>query len=32
VSTLQAGYFRQAPGGGWVWGAKFSYAYLGREA
>jgi opacity protein-like surface antigen len=29
---LQAGYFRQVPGSGWVWGAKFSYAYLGREA
>jgi len=29
---LQVGYFRQIPGSGWVWGSKFSYAYLGQEA
>ena len=30
--ALQGGYFRQAPGGDWVWGTKLSYAYLDASA
>jgi opacity protein-like surface antigen len=26
--VIQGGYFRQVPGGDWVWGAKLTYAYL----